>query len=330
MVNRLYLAEFKNRLVVWGIVAAVAVALSPAAPVWSQAHDDHAHGGEEKHSTGLEGHDDLVVLDEHDIKRMGIVVAAAGSCTIRTILRLPGEIVLNEDRLAHIVPRFNGIVREVRKRLGDKVSAGAVMAVIESNTSLQTYQVKSLIAGVVVGKHITLGEFVTTESDVYIVADLSDVWIDIAVYARDQGSVSVGQEVQVRSNDLNLSARAVVSYVSPLVDEHTRTSLARAVLPNAEGGWRPGSFVTAELLSQARDVPVAVPTHAIETMSGHPVVFVQTDDGFSLREVTMGMASGRMTEIVAGLEAGEIIVVEGSFTLKAELMKESFGDGHGH
>lgn len=330
MVNRLFSADFKNRLVGWWIVAAVAVALCPATPAWSQAHDGHDHGGEEEHSTEAEGHDDLVLLDEHDIERMGIVVAAAGPGTIRTTLRLPGEIVLNEDRLAHIVPRFDGIVREVRKRLGDNVTAGEVTAVIESNTSLQTYDVKSLIAGTVVGKHITLGEFVNTDSDVYIVADLSDVWVDIAVYARDQGSVSVGQEVQIRSNDLNLSARAVISYVSPLVDEHTRTSLARAVLPNTQGSWRPGSFVTADLFSEAVDVPVTVPTHAIETMDGHPVVFVQTDEGFSPREVSVGMAGGRITEILAGLQAGEIIVVEGSFTLKAELMKESFGDGHGH
>lgn len=330
MINRHVLAEFKNRLVLWGIVAAIAVALGPAAPSWSQAHDDHAHGDEAERSPEAEGHDDLVVLDERDVERMGIVVAAVGPGTIRKTLRLPGEIVLNEDRLAHIVPRFNGIVREVHKRLGDSVSSGEVMVVIESNTSLQTYDVKSLMAGTVVGKHITLGEFVNTDRDVYVVADLSDVWVDIAVYARDQGSVSVGQEAQIRSDDLNLHARTVISYVSPLVDEHTRTSLARAVLPNTEGRWRPGSFVTAELLSDAMDVPVVVPNHSIETMDGHPVVFVQTDDGFSPRAVTTGRANSRMTEIVAGLQAGDIIVVEGSFTLKAELMKASFGDGHGH
>ena len=210
MINRHYLADVRNRLVLCWIVAAIAVTLGPATPAWSQAHDDHAHADAEDHSTEADGHDDLVVLDERDVERMGIVVAAAGPGTIRKTLRLPGEIVLNEDRLAHIVPRFNGIVREVHKRLGDSVNSGEVMAVIESNTSLQTYDVKSLMAGTVVGKHITLGEFVNTDRDVYVVADLSDVWVDIAVYARDQGSVSVGQEAQIRSNDLNLYARIVI------------------------------------------------------------------------------------------------------------------------
>ena len=338
MVSRPLLENLLSRLILVSVVLMILFSPGLAPSAWPQSHDDHAgdEGGEngehadEGEGHEGEGHDGPILLDQKDIERMGIELAPAGPGVIRTTLTLPGEIALNQDRVADIVPRFNGIVREVRKHLGDDVRAGEVMAVIESNTSLQTYEVKSLIAGSVVEKHITLGEFVSTESDVYIVADLSDVWVDIAVYARDQGAVSVGQEVEVRSNDLNISAKGVISYLSPLVDEQTRTSLARTVLPNSKGLWRPGSFITAEILAGVVTVPVAVPNHAIETMEDHDVVFVQTDRGFTPRQVTVGLANGGKTEIVAGLQAGEMIVVEGSFTLKAELMKESFGEGHGH
>lgn len=332
MISRHIMANRKMRCVLLGITAALALALIEAPLAWSQDDDDHAQH-EEAEPAGYDehaGHEGPIILDAEDMQRMGIVVAPVGPGTIRKSLRLPGEVVLNEDRVAHIAPRFDGIVREVRKRLGDRVDAGEVMAVIESNTSLQTYTVKSLIGGAVVGKHITLGEFVTTDSDVYVVADLSDVWVNIAVYARDQGQVAAGQEVGIVSNDLGMGARAVVSYVSPLVDERTRTALARAVLPNPQGRWRPGSFVTVEIQSGGTQVPVAVPNHAIETLEDQNVIFVQTDAGFAPREITIGRANGDLTEVTTGLQAGERIVVQGSFTLKAELLKDSFGEGHAH
>jgi cobalt-zinc-cadmium efflux system membrane fusion protein len=319
-----------SRLALFTSVLAMSFVFSLSTTAWSQDHDGHDHDEAEEQVEEPDGHTDRVELSVHDIERMGIVVSAAGEGTIRKTLRLPGEIVLNEDRVAHIVPRFDGIVQNVRKRLGDKVSAGEVMAVIESNTSLQVYKVKSLIAGTVVQKHITLGEFVSTNSDVYVVADLSDVWVIISVYARDQGSVLTGQRVTIRSNDLNLGDSATISYVSQLVDEHTRTSPARAVIDNAHGRWRPGSFVSADLLLDEIHVSVAVPNHAIEFYEGHEVVFVQDGDGFVPREVTIGASDGQTSEIISGLAAGDLIVMQGSFTLKAELMKGSFGDDHGH
>lgn len=330
MDSRSHLSNHTSRLVLLWIVATVSFALCMSPFAFSQTHDEHALGAEDEHHDVTNGHEETIVLEEHDIERMGIVVAPVGPGTIRNTLRLPGEIMLNEDRVAHIVPRFDGVIRDVRKRLGDEVSAGEVMAIIESNTSLQTYKVKSLIAGTIVEKHITLGEFVSTSSDLYIVADLSDVWVDIAVYARDQGAVAIGQEAQIRSNDLNLSSSVVITYMSPLVDKHTRTSLARAILPNPEGRWRPGSFITANILCGEADVSVAVPNRSIETFEDDQIVFVQEDRAFVLRKVTVGLTDGHVTEIVAGLKAGELIVVEGSFTLKAELMKGSFGSGHAH
>lgn len=161
-------------------------------------HEAHAEAG---HDEGAheEGEATRVALDAEARAASGIVVAPAGPHTIRIGLDLPGEIVPNADRLAHIVPRFPGIAREVRKRLGDEVEQGDVLAVVEGNQSLSTYEVRSLISGTVIEKHITLGEFVRDDADIYVVADLSTVWANVSVYSRDVSRVRRGQSVRIEA-----------------------------------------------------------------------------------------------------------------------------------
>ena len=150
------------------------------------AHQD-THGGHEE----TEGR---VELPKETQAASGIQVAPASSRSIRATLDLPGEIVPNADRLAHIVPRFPGVAREVRKRLGDAVREGEVLAVIEGNQSLSTYEVRSLISGTVIEKHLTLGEFVRDDQDIFVVADLSNIWVNVSIYARDVSRVRRGQK----------------------------------------------------------------------------------------------------------------------------------------
>lgn len=94
----------------------------------AHAEDTDAHGGEEEHEAGREA----VAIDETVMREFGIELASAGPETLRQTVTLPGEVEVNPDRLAHIVPRGSGIVREVRAELGDEIEAGQVMAVLES------------------------------------------------------------------------------------------------------------------------------------------------------------------------------------------------------
>ena len=87
----------------------------------------------------------------------------------------------NADRVAHIAPRFPGIVRDVRKRVGDEVQAGDVLAIVESE-SLSSYEVRAAFAGTVIARHIAPGEAARREEAAFIVADLSNVWVEINVY----------------------------------------------------------------------------------------------------------------------------------------------------
>jgi len=125
-------------------------------------------------------------------------------------------------------------------------------------------------------------------------------------------------------------AEGPISYISPVVDEETRTATARVVLPNSNHVWRPGMFVTARVLVEDTEVPVAVPRTALEVVEGETVVFVETDEGFAPRPIRRGRADYVRVEVLSGLRSGERYVAQGGFTLKAELAREELSGGHNH
>ncbi len=305
-------------------------------------HAGHDHGSEEElpsepeadsHAGESEdGHDDhdVVKMTPEELAEFGVEIGTAAPGRIETYLSLPGEVRPNEDRLAHIVPRFPGIVTEVRVHVGDDVQKDQVLAILESDESLAPFEVRTMIGGTVIGKHVTLGEAISRDRDIFVIADLSAVWVDLTVYPRDLGHVDIGQNAEILSGNSAGPAAAEIVYVAPVVDETTRTATARVVLSNPDGEWRPGMFVTGRVLVDEDVVDVAVPHEALISFEGKTVVFVEDDHGLEPHPVTTGRTGDHLVEIVSGLTPGERFVLRGSFTLKAELEKESFGDGHNH
>jgi cobalt-zinc-cadmium efflux system membrane fusion protein len=273
---------------------------------------------------------ELVSFTDAEIEEFELRVAPAGKATIERIIEVPGVVRANEDRLAHIVPRFAGIVTEVRRRIGDAVKSGETLAVIESSQSLSPYALKTLLDGVIIEKHVTRGEAVTPESQAFVVADLQTVWIDLSVYQRDLTRIRPGQPARVLAGHGLPETNGVVSYVTPVVDESTRTATARIVLENAEGFWRPGMFATAEVTVEREEVEIAVPVTALHSLDGESLVFVQGNGGFRPRPVTIGRQDPQWVEVLEGLAPGEQVVVHGGFTVKSEMLRSEFSGGHGH
>jgi len=271
-------------------------------------------------------HGRAIRLSEAQRTEFGIELQNARSGQIALTIELPGEIHPDQDRLAHLVPRFGGIVKEVRKQVGDSVKAGEVLARIESSESLASYALKSLIDGTVIAKHITRGEAMSTDSEAFVIADLRSVWVDLSVYQKDLDRIRVGQTAVIATGHAVPTASGTISYVAPVVDEHTRTATARVVLANPDGRWRPGLFVTGTVTIERANVTVAVPPSAVENLGGTTVVFVQDADELEPRPVTIGRSDGRRVEILAGLSPGDNFVSRGGFTLKSELEKAGFSD----
>ncbi|MBP7936575.1 MAG: efflux RND transporter periplasmic adaptor subunit [Phycisphaerae bacterium] len=369
--------------------------------------DDGTHDLDAAGHPGEEGHDEhaenLVKLSEEAIREFGVQIAEAAGGKLERTLKLPGEIVLNADSVAHIVPRVSGMVREVRKNAGDTVEAGEVMAVMESRelaearaadlaaearlrlaegnftrveklvqgkiapeqeyhdarqkleeariqhreteAKLQAlgiphdqlatapdddsggfsrYEIKAPFPATVVEKRITRGEVHDSSRHVFVLADLSTVWVDITVYSQDAVYVREGLKVRLSApgpNGQSAKAEGRIFYVSPIMRESTRTGVARAIITNDNHLWKPGLFVTAEIITGQEDVDVLVPNDALQMIENQAVLFVAENGGFEKRSVALGGENDVYSEVVSGLKPGERYVAKGAFILKAELGK---------
>ena len=292
----------------------------------SRANIDRQHGEQE----APQDRGDAIRISGHTAQEFGFQVSPVGPAVIEETIKLTGEVRANNDRLAHIVPRFGGVVTEAKKQVGDRVSSGEILAIIESSRSLTPYSLEAMFDGLIMEKHATRGEAVGTEREVFVVADLSTVWIDLDVRLGDLSRVRLGQAVRVKSIHGDESARGKISYVTPFVDEKTRTAKARVVLDNKDGFWRPGMFVTGELTLSRSEVAAAVPNSAIHLLGENTVVFIVDEDEYRPRAIHVGLRDGHHAEIRGDIDPGEEVVVVGGFTIKSELIRDHFAGDHGH
>ncbi|MDR1367739.1 MAG: efflux RND transporter periplasmic adaptor subunit, partial [Candidatus Accumulibacter sp.] len=205
------------------------------------------------------------------------------------------------------------------RALGANVKAGA---------GLNRYELRAPFAGMIVERHLSLGEAVQANDNVMTLSDLSTVWAEIVVSAKDLNTVRVGNAVTVRATSFNSRADGKISYVGSLLGEQTRTATARVSLPNPESAWRPGLFVNVEIVSGNIDASVAVSADAIQTVENKTVVFMRTRKGFEAVPVETGHTDGKNVEITKGIPVGVPYATKGSFVLKSELGKASVGHEH--
>jgi cobalt-zinc-cadmium efflux system membrane fusion protein len=269
-----------------------------------------------------------VTIGADAAKRAGVAAEPAGPTTMIESLAVYGQIKLNSNKIARAVPRFGGIVREARKAIGDTVTAGEVVAVVETNQSLATIEVKAPIAGVIVDRDVNAGETVPDGATLYTIADLADVWIDLNVPKRDHARVKIGQSVVIEAEDGGESAKGTVAWIAPTGSAEAQTLTARVVLPNPEKRWSPGLFVKAEVALAEVQVPVAVKVSAVQTLFDFTVVFSQHGELYQARPLELGRRSSEYVEVLKGLKAGELYVTENSFLIKADIGKS--GASHDH
>lgn len=193
---------------------------------------------------------------------------------------------------------------------------------------LARYEIRAPIDGVVTDKRVAVGETVREDASLFVVADLSTVWIDASVGARELDTVAAGQQATVRAGSSDLSAAGKVSYVSALVGEQSRAARVRIVLPNPKGAWRPGLPVNVEVVAAEVAVPIAVSVDAIQSWREQPVVFGRYGDDFEARPLELGRSDGQSVEVLRGLNAGEKYAAKNSFLIKADLGKS--GASHDH
>jgi membrane fusion protein, heavy metal efflux system len=215
-----------------------------------------------------------------------------------------------------------------------KDEQGPVLAMpkIAKNGKLAWYPLRAPFDGTIVEKHITLGERVGDDSEVFTIADLRRVWVSFNVFQKDLPYVKTGQKARVSAGRDLASVRGTIVYVAPIIGKESRTVQARIVLDNTDGRWRPGLFVNVHVTMGDHQASVAVPKTAVQTLGEARVVFVEEGGGFVPHPVKLGRSDASQVEIISGLKPGQRYVVSGAFELKAKIITSSLDAhaGHGH
>ncbi len=194
-------------------------------------------------------------------------------------------------------------------------------AATDTPQGLTRYEIRSPIAGVIVDKKVAVGEALKEDATVFQVADLSSVWVEVIVPAKELSRVDVGMKARIKAAAFEAEGEARLGYVGAVVGEQSRSATARLVLSNPRGLWRPGLPVTVDLNGGTAEVPVAVTADAVQTLDERAVVFVRQNQQFEARTVTLGRRDGRHVEVLEGLSAGERYAAKNSFLVKADIGK---------
>jgi cobalt-zinc-cadmium efflux system membrane fusion protein len=302
-------------------------ATSKAARPGDKAKGEKAKG-EKGHDEKGHGDEGVVEMSDARVASSNIEILSAKSETLHDSLVLNGILQPNQETLVQVTPRFPGVVREIKKRIGDTVEKGELLAKIESNQSLSVYEMRAPISGTVIDRQISLGEYASEQKPAFIVADISTVWVDLSVYRRNLPRVRIGDKILIDVGDGGKPIEASLSYISPVGSSDTQSALARAVVPNIDMRLRTGLFVSARLILSAKPVAIAVRASAIQTVENRRVVFVRSGDKFEARDVELGARDSDNVEILFGLLDGDRYAAKNSFIVKAELGKGSASHEH--
>ena len=197
-----------------------------------------------------------------------------------------------------------------------------------SAKDLSLLEIRAPFDGTVVEKHIALGEALTDASNVFTISDLSTVWAEFVIAPKDLQTVRVGEDAKVTSTAFAEEASGTVSYIGNLLGQQTRTATARVTLKNPDMAWRPGLFVSVNVVVERNEVGVAVESDAIQDINGQPTVFVEVPGGFLPQAVKLGATTEKSSEVVSGLRAGTRYVSSNAFVLKSELGKATADHAH--
>jgi cobalt-zinc-cadmium efflux system membrane fusion protein len=297
-------------------------------------HKDDEAGHKDEHKDGDSKGDG----DEHGKEGVELSVAKIEAARIRlekaapTVLHdtlvINGILQPNQERLVQVTPRFPGIVKDVRGKVGDRVGKNDVLARVESNQSLTVYDLIAPLAGTIIDRQIALGEYVGEQKVAFTIADLSSIWVDFSIYRHDLNRIRTGDTVLVDPEDGGPKIETTLAYISPVGNSDTQSALARAVVANDGQRLRAGLFVTGRVSLRQKPVGIAVKSSAIQTFENRTVVFVREGERFEPRNIVIGDRDQDHVEVTSGLQAGDVYAADNSFVIKAELAKGSASHEH--
>jgi cobalt-zinc-cadmium efflux system membrane fusion protein len=273
-----------------------------------------------------ESYEGRTIIPGQLAREAGIGTDIAGAAKIIETLKLTGRVEIDPNRVSQVRPRFPGMVKRIHVDLGEIVKAGDTMLTVESSESLQEYPVKAPIDGLVIKRNVQAGE-VTADSPLFTIVDLSHVWMELDIFARDSGRVKEGQKVTFETLDGHTGS-GIIDWLSPLSSHASQSIHARVPLDNPDAHLRPGQFVSADVEIAEHDVPLAVRRSGVQGFRDFQVVFAKFGDTYEVRMLEFGITNDEWLEVIGGLAPGTEYVSENSYLIKADIEKS--GASHDH
>lgn len=291
----------------------------------------HAHGHAHAHATAHNeatdkseaGHDDVAIIAAAMAEQVGIRVLAATAGTIERHIPLYGELVTPPNRQAQVRARFPGMITQINVTVGQRVNRGDVLALVESNDSLRTYPLQAPIAGIVLQQFASQGEYTAGES-LFAITDPSVLWAELKVFPAVLDDIKTGLPVHIETRSGRYDS--TITHILPASGQPY--VYARVALDNSSGRFAVGERLSALVDAEIIQVALAIDNLALQEFEGKAVVFVQNGEQYRPRAVQLGRTDGRFTEVLAGLNAGEVYVVANSYLIKAELEKSAAAHEH--
>lgn len=205
-----------------------------------------------------------------------------------------------------------------------KLSDKQIDAIEASGKVQQNLPIYATVSGTVTEKLVSEGDQVSQGQVLLKVSNLNSVWADFDVYENQIPLFEKGQGISITTNaNPNKTYNAKVSFIDPMLNPNTRTTVLRAELENKNGELKPGMFVKGTMKVVAIPTEshnITVPETAVLWTGKRSVVYVKTDPNapqFEMREISLGSKLGERYQVLEGLSAGEEIVTNGTFTVDA-------------
>jgi multidrug efflux pump subunit AcrA (membrane-fusion protein) len=296
----------------------------------AESHTEQGHAEE----TVDDGHGHAVcaplalTLSHESKETMGLTLETAAYRNLAHVLAVTGEAAKDTDRVFHVLAGVSGVVGELGVKYGDVVNTGSPLAVIHSEGALSSAEVRAPHGGMVSGVAVSPGQRVESVTSLVTISDFSVIYANFDVYEKDAGKVRLGQKIKVTSVAYPGKVfNGNISFVSPRIDEISRTIKVRAEIANTNYQLKHSMFLEGAIVLSEGSF-LAVPAKAVQRSGDKTLVFVsKTDDSFEVREVQIGTEDSGYVQIIKGLRSGEKVAAEGSFLLKSEMLKSKMGDG---
>lgn len=299
----------------------------------NEEHEKHGENEEHEEHNEHEGHDEN---DEHEHNEtlssrisddmataVNIVTDRADSQRLRQHQVVYGKLSADPNRISHVNARFPGILTSVKFSLGDSVKAGDVLAVVESNESLNTYAIKAPIDGVIIQRSANVGE-VAQQQTLFSIADFGSLWADFRLYPSQQVAVATGQNVVILAADTEING--VIAHIIPSLTQPYQ--LARVKLDNRDGKLSPGQLIEGAVITGEFNVELAVKKSAIQILDNQSGVFVKNNTEYVFTPLQLGRSDMDYVEVIAGLKPGQWYVTTNSYLLKADIEKSEAEHAH--